>query len=470
MNSDCNFADFVAIRLNDAPPASIEFKSLKSFRDSTRGNERLPLQDLLKIWIVSMVDRGMTVASRKRYAAKLRTIYKEYIGANDSTVNPFNSVKSLLNCEFNCCCNNKEALTEQNEKLRAVFKTLVQDAKSRPSLAVFLYLLFNASSDMESAVMLRTDGYTPKFAQLDDIIDLSSFHQRRRYIFDLAQSRKRIPQLVREVTTDIEHYFISRGLKFANGFSALTISAMWITEAREAGISLPEIRTILTELPGEYAYLDNVHPSDITSLQSDSIKRRVADAFLPSTKRWYAMKLKRGVDYDDIIAAIKENMPDSFSKIEFFYPTRELVKRDGKKIIREKVPYIPDIVFFNVLPRHVGDIDRCVRLDHRGWVFRTVNTANGDYSIIANESMLTFERAVGRFSSDMKIEMTDRSPVSIGREVRITGGVMAGYKGIIHDIKNGDDQSGRQLYIKLSASNYVKIEVKVDETYIEAIS
>lgn len=81
--------------------------------------------------------------------------------------------------------------------------------------------------------------------------------------------------------------------------------------------------------------------------------------------------------------------------------------------------------------------------------------------------MLNFQRVIGTFTSDMKISLTNKPPIGIGREVRITGGIMAGYIGKIYDIKDGSDV--RNIYIRLSPEYSIRAEIMVEEYFVETI-
>ncbi|MBD5356423.1 MAG: hypothetical protein HDR88_05390 [Bacteroides sp.] len=269
---------------------------------------------------------------------------------------------------------------------------------------------------------------------------------------------------------------MTRGIHLSRQFSPSSVIALWVAMARMADITLPEICAIIPEVPGEFPYLSLVTPAVLSPERTDTIKMTIAEAFLPSSDHWYAMKLRRGISFSDISSILSGTIPDAYEAASFFYPERESVKKIGKRIVRETVPVIPDIVFLRIQQRHLADIDRTLRHAGMAWVFRMTNTPDSEYSIIDNASMLTFERAVGLLTPDMKVELTDRAPLSIGREVCITGGVLAGYRGIIYDIKpttihqHSDNQpTTRQIYMRISSSDFMKIEVAVDEEFIEPL-
>jgi len=461
-----SFSEFVAIELISAPDHTIDHKAMLSFANSIRGCVNLSLSDQLRLWIADMIDKGLASASRKRYIEKLSTIYKKYSIREKLQDNPFEEIRELRDNSLiyqSAVDNNFMQLTERFDK---VFSSLMSDAKAKPELALFLYLLFDASPDIEKAVFLSTDDYSPRFRQLDDIIRPACFHHRRKYVFDLNQSRKRLPQLVRDTLSEINLYLKTRNIHFSDGFTCRSIMALWAAKARSVGVGLREIKGILPLIPDQYGYLEFVEAAPLPPEQIEDIKHRVAEAFAPSSKRWYALKLRRGVVYDTFRTYLKDNFSD-YTDSTLFYPQREVSRSRKKKLVIVSVPVIPDIVFFNVMPYHVRKIDHLIRSEYLGWVFKMTNTPDSDYSVISHHSMLGFQQVIGEFTDDMKITLTKGAPVGIGRQVKITGGIMAGYTGWIYDIKEGSDL--RQFYIRLSTDCAVRAEIKVPEFYVRPI-
>lgn len=422
------------------------------------------MEDSLRVWIANMIDCGFTVSSRRRYVEKLGSIYKEYLNGAIDGNDPFGKVKDLRNFEVQ---KSGKELRENSVKLARIFDSLMIDAKNKPELAVFLYLLFNGSSDLENAISLTTENFVPVYPQLDEIIKPEDFHHRRRYVFALNQSRKRMSQLKKEVTGLVDIYLSFKGIKFSDGFSNKTIVALWAERARRIGIKLSELKKVLSIIPAEYEYLRYISGTELSQDSINAIYRKVAESFSPSIRRWYAIRLRKGVDYDDFQKSIKKVFAEHYDEGTLFYPQSVVTKRVDKKIISETIPVIPDVVFINVLPRHVSKIDRLIKLENFGWIFRSSRKPDSEYSAIDSQSMFTFQRVVGSFTPDMKISLTKESPIGIGREVRITGGIMEGYTGQIYDIK--DDSDVRQIFIRLSPDYSIRAEIKIEEYFVELI-
>ncbi len=460
------FSEFVAINLNRASNTSIDYKAMASFSGAIRRHMDLPTEDQLRIWITAMIDGGISMTTRRRYVEKLSSVYKDYDKSAHDDDNPFWKIRELRDLENTSCGKN---LQTQCARLSDIFNIVLQDAKTSPEIAVFLYLLFNASSDIEEAVSLRTDKYIPVFPQLDEIIDPSTFHHRRRYVFDLNQSRKRMPQLVREVFKVISEYLLIKGIQFEGPFTPRTVVALWTVKARESGVTLPDLKSVLDIVPAEYGYLKYVKSSGLTDERKLSVKKSVAEAFSPTEDRWYAMKLRHGVSFDDMQNLVRTELPDDFQKIMFFYPKKKTVKRVGKKIVKDMVPYIEDVVFLKIKQTQIAEIDRAVRHEGHGWMFRQTNSLASDYSVINRREMRTFQRAVGEFTPDMKIELTQTKPIGIGRRVRITGGTFAGYTGTIYNVGHSEDNTSRRIYIRLSEEYGINVELKIDDYLIEPV-
>lgn len=458
-----SFPEFVAIKLGETPQRSTAYKALASYARSTPASDGAPVEDTLRTWIAGMIEGGLAPASRRRYVEKLSTIYKDYADAHAPASDPFEAVRDLRDFQ----ATDTETLHADALRLSRVFDILMSEARTNPALAVFVYLLFNASSDIEAAINLTVDAYTPTFPQLADIVAPGQFHHRRRYVFNLSQSRKRIPQLLHEVTSAVQSYLHSRGLLLPAGFTGDTVQALWAARAASIGVSLPAIKAVLSDIPAGYSFLRYVPAAPLTSADIEDIKRKVAESFCPTGTRWYAFKLRRNVKFDFLRDYLRENLAGQFQPEMLFYPQKEIIRRVDRKIITESIPVIPDVVFFNVQPRQVRHIDMLLRSEGYGWVFRVANRPDSDYSAIDRKSMLTFQRVIGTLTPDMKVSLTRGTPIGIGRPVRITGGIMEGYTGTIYDIKDGSDV--RQLYIRLSDEYAIRAEIKIEEYNVEPI-
>ena len=458
------FCEFVATRLDNLSDRTVEYKAITSFLNSIKEYGEDPVESQLRIWIANMIDRGLSLSSRDRYIKKISAIHRNYCSEYGIEGNPFDEIKELRGFD---CSTSTAQLNAELVKLEKIFDIILSDAKTKPEIAVFIYLLLNATTDIEKAVLLTTDNYRADFPQLEDVINTEEFHHSRKYVFDLKQNRKRTPQLIREVIGCIDYYLRLKGIQLNDRLTPKTILALWTSMARKNGVKLSDIKRMLTIIPEEFGYLQFIQGSELTFDEELKIMRRVAEAFSPSGKRWYAMKVRRGFDFDKFQKQIQNTFGEHYDEGTLFYPQKQVLSRVNKKIVTENIPVIPDIVFFHVQPRHVRRMEAIIRTDNVGWIFRYTNNADSDYSVIDSNSMDLFQRMIDVFTPDVKVELTPKEPIGIGREVIITGGIMVGYKGRIYDIKEGSDV--RQIYIRLSEKYFIKAEAAVDEFYVRPI-
>lgn len=461
-----SFCEYVAIKCREVPAITTDYKAMSSFARAVNGYDGLPTGEMLKIWGADMIDKGLSPSSRQRYIKKISTIYDGYSSGKGHGADVTEALRQLRDYDDPIMLRDIKAATAAFSRM---VDPLLTEAVSNPWLGMMFYLLFHASDDIEHAISLAVpEGGTP-FPQLDGVIGHGGFHHRRKYLFPLGQSRKRMPQLVREATGNIGAALRERGIITSRQFSPSTIVALWITKAIESGVRYTDIKAVVGTIPGEYRFLDYVTASQLDPASINAIRRRVAEAFSPSVRRWYAIKLKRGVRFDTVDALLGASRGDFPSEaVTMFYPRREITRRVDKKLVTELIPVIPDIAFFNARPRHVRHIDRLLRAQNSGWVFRNGPAIGSDYSVIDNSSMLNFQLMVGVFTPDMKIGLTRETPIDIGRTVKITGGIMAGYTGRIHDIKDTD--GGRLIYIRISADYSIRAEIQVPEYYVSPIT
>lgn len=461
-----SFSKFVATKLNSISVRTIEYKAINSFLTSIRGYGEMSVENQLRTWIVFMIDRGFTQSSRKRYIEKLNTIYRGYCNEIGIEDDPFESIMELRS--FNPHTNAKQ-LNSELTKIEKILDILLTDAKTKPELAIFLYLMLNATADIRTAIYLTTENYKQEFPQLSDIIKPDEFHHSRKYIFNLKQSRKRTTQLIKEVFSGIEVYFLMKGINFHDRhITTTTILTLWALKARKIGVKLSDIKQILGILPEQFEYLRFVPSSNLTEEEVLKIKLRVAESFLPSSKRWFAMKVRRGFDFYKFQNYIKNAFGDSYEEGTLFYPQKQIVNRVNKKNVIENVPIITDVVFFHLQLRHVKKMDAIIRSNNIGWIFRNSKRLDGDYSVISTNSMTLFQQMIGQYTPDLKIELTHKVPIDIGRDVIITGGIMAGYQGRIYDIK--EDSNLRQFFIRISDTYYLRAEATVNEIFVKPIN
>ncbi len=182
------------------------------------------------------------------------------------------------------------------------------------------------------------------------------------------------------------------------------------------------------------------------------------EVVIEDSLRWFAMKLRRGVVPADIIKRYGEIG-------ETYYPCEEIARRVDGKMTMETRAVIADVLFFrsrrsDILPmfRAIGDM---------AWCYRQNGLPDSPYSVIPDSDMLRFQRTIGQFTPDMVVTPGDYADRGVGRKVRITGGIMEGYEGVIYSCPSSGD--GRILRLQLINDCGIDVKVEIPESLIESI-
>ena len=178
---------------------------------------------------------------------------------------------------------------------------------------------------------------------------------------------------------------------------------------------------MLDVLPSCLPFLSLCERADISSLRKSGIDNTIAIFFTDNPFRWYAMKLRPRVTYEDILKKISSI--DDSQKPELFYPYQEIARKIGKKLVFDKKPVIRDIVFFrsrltDIYPLfcHIGDL---------AWCFTTSGKPGDDYAAIPPASFKIFKDTISHFTSDYEIAPIGGFAPVEGESVVILNGLLA---------------------------------------------
>lgn len=462
-NSEGGFLSYVVKITAESEPKSITCYAVGSLVE-TLGRYGITTFDAesLRVWIASMLLSGVKTTTAKRYTGRLHTIFNEW--RETDVVDPFLDVNSAFEPSFQV---NEADETHNLNVLKRLLGRTETDA-NRQSALIFFYLLYNADASLLDVVEATFDGAPNYCAQVDEIVKQLNSSYGRKYLFSLNQSKARPTQILRELTEALGALMKSAGMRVANGHVREEITAIWIAAALKCGIDLRDIRSVVAAVPYRYRALSLISKQEIATGRRHEIICRVADSLNDNTPRWFAMKLRRVVSVDDVKSKIEAQLPGRLATMELFHPTHIAKTRVGKKIQRQEVAYAPDIVFFRTQYNKVRSLFAAI--GDIAWCFKASQTPDARYAIISQEEMVTFQRCVGQFTDDIKLQLTDPTQtlgLGLGRMVRITGGMMAGYTGLIEDL---DTTTGsRRFYLRISADTALNWTATVPDYLIEPL-
>lgn len=407
-----------------------------------------------------MLWHGIAPATRKRYFGRLHSMYLDSCRDETLVDDPFETVREVFDTSGAVCAVPGDAQLKAVKDLAA--RCAAADGSAAALSRIFMYMLYDAGTPLADVAGMKFDMSRPACDRMAEIIDRQRVSCRRQYVFDLGQCRRRSAQIIRELDAALCHAGRSWGV-FADGDGPAVgkIKALWGAFARKAGVAPAVARAVMGDLPPECAWLSPVRAADIDDADRMAVLCRVADFINPAAPRWHVMRLRRGVTPDDIRATVGEGTVASPS-VSLYYPTRRVARREGKKLTFHDEPFLPGILFFRTRTDRVAAL--MARMADKAWCYRTVNTPNAPYAVIPDAEMERFRKYTGCLTPDADVTLADARTLGPGTRVRITGGVMEGYEGVVYG--RGEDLT---FALRLTADTALKWTVSVPADMVEPL-
>lgn len=454
-HSTSTFRHTVEQKLAATAPRTTAAYALQSLLDTLEAYKRDTIDEpTLRLWTAAMLIDGKKTATVRRYLSTVLAIYRTHSRQPEA----FATITTLLDNIADTAGTAAEARANL-----AIARSLTgrnRRSDEWPTLAAFFRLLYlpgTTLADIAAATAADTPRWCPQAADIDSSLSTAN---GRKYLYPLGQGKVRPGAIERTLTNAMLQQLASAGMRFTGGFSRASITAIWVAAALDAGISLPDIRALVGTVPPAFAPLSLVEAATIDEQQRRDIICRVADTICSHTNRWYALRLRKSANIEQLRKAILAH-----PAITLYYPTYTEVRKEGHRKITEQVPYLPGIAFFATRPHNVRTL--MARIGNLAWCFRTTASPASPYAPIATAQMAAFQRYIGQFTPDIQVELVDAATLTPGRLVRITGGIMAGYEGRIVDI---DTASGRRMFfLSIADHTAARWTAQVEDIFIEPI-
>lgn len=335
------------------------------------------------------------------------------------------------------------------------------------AIDILLFSQYCGGMPLAEIIALKASDMSALPAQAHDIA-AKYVSARREAIFPLLQTR-RTPNVIEQEWSRKLASLLSTAKTAINNYTPALAAEIWVETAMAAGIAPAEARSAVWGNPVFSTALQLVTPDALTDRRKSTVLEVVAESLTHAPMHWYAMRMRRGIAPDDIEARLRDNgarLP------EIFYPTDEIVRRVGKRMVRESKAILPEVLFFRAQPDAIAPMFRII--GDMAWCYRTAHSSAAPYAIISPVQMQAFQRIIGCFTPDVELHPYAVSTLGVGRRVRITAGVMAGYEGIIHDEINLDSASplspARRIFtLRLLSDLGLQWSINLDESFIEEI-
>lgn len=473
-SNDHDFLRFIQDCKEDDLSEMLSQRVVPSFLHSLRRHNIDKFSEYaVRIWTVDMLLDGLKPTTVRRYTGALHTLFLQWLETEGRSLKEdfiFTIPLSGLAGEDN---GSKLATVEKNlEKVEVLGRIKVQpDTDAYLYNRAFQYLLFNPEASLQDLVALKFSDSIPDSAHIEDIVLSMKKAPQAKYVFPFQQGKKREPAIVKNLLSELHTMARRVGLTFGSSFSRDSITAIWIAAAVKEGIPYSEITGVIKKLPQEYAFLSLISPVQLTEQRKTEILNDVADYITDKTPGWFVLRLRLGVEPQDIKDRLEDRESPLRRMIQYYYPQRTLKKMENKKMVSYKKPYIPGILFFRLPYDRVAPLIAAV--GDLAWCYRTSNNVSSPYSVIPKEEMRIFQRCVGEFTDDIEMDIvTMLPPLAEGDEVVIEdGSPLDGQHATVRKIRSidgtltytlklSDTEFLRWKEVSLPASHLSKVEAK----------
>lgn len=339
------------------------------------------------------------------------------------------------------------ALTQNTSNMRG---------ESNVAKDMLLYsLLAGCLKLVDVAMLKKSDGVGS--AELDAIIQRNA-SARRKYVFDLHQSEYTTLQLSRFVDSSVTNLIHTKNLPWA-GSADDSIECYWAYAALRNGVTGSEIVGYLGHAPKGIPVLRLCGQQELTAKRRQEIMHAVGRTFVISPMRWYALRLRPRVKFDELESRIGAQCGERSP--ELFYPMEEIARRIKKKIVMEKQPVIKNVVFFRC---RVTDIFPfiCIISD-LAWCYTVTGKPGASYAAIPDSSLNQFQLAIGYYTSQYEAAICNPE---IGTNVKVMSGMFEGIEASLLNVESIDGSNIFQLLY--TGDNNMRWTFGVDARQAEA--
>lgn len=325
---------------------------------------------------------------------------------------------------------------------------------------VLLFSVLNGAMPMKDVIMLKKSGAEGASEASRRIVTQNS-DPRRAFVFNLRQSFNTPKQLMVRVSEVLRRRygrFLSSGsserslksgsAKGNEAFDADRLArAVWIACAVRGGATYSEAVTLIGASPRSEAWIKTVN-----SLLTHEMPR------------WYAMHMRKGVSYTDLLKEIGESVRPV---PELFYPSETIRKRVGGKIVISDKPFISSTLFFRTFPDRI--LPMFSRIGDKAWCYRISREAGAPYAVISGADMRRFQAVIGVFTPDTEVLPIGQLTPRPGEPVMV---IKAGYgnrQGEIEEVIG--EGSGSMIFrVKLSTDQGYEWRLDLSPQQIQLLS
>ncbi|MDE7159348.1 MAG: hypothetical protein K2O24_00685 [Muribaculaceae bacterium] len=433
-------------------------KAIRALREYIAASgEGETMERFLSGWMLDMYLRGLSAKSSALFFDIISGLYTSAVreGLAQST-DAFRRVKRLAG-----------ELTADSKSLSRgdcdAVTTLARSAASRPGrsprLAPDLLLLSLLEGGADPAKLLglrRTD--VERMGEAASSIAERYSSTRRQYVFDLSPRPATETGLRKRANAILSPLLASAGVTSRIAPAAL-LAGVWAVAALRCGISPEDVLAVAPDARGALPLSGLFPPAAIDETRKRRLVETVTPMFASDTLRWYAMRLRPRVDYDDLSERLRF-LKDDLPVPQLFYPSEEIARRTGKRLTFETRPVIRDVVFFRSRPADIHTLFS--RIGDLAWCYTTTGRPGAPYAPISHRAFERFQAAVGTFTPEYEVAPLGTLVPRPGESVVMVGTLFQGQEASVDHValKEGEPAIYR---LRFQSDNGIEWRVRTNQ-------
>lgn len=229
-----------------------------------------------------------------------------------------------------------------------------------------------------------------------------------------------------------------------------SLKYIWACVALKSNVKADIVKTICGDTPDSLEVLNLYKLTEVTEKEKTEALFAIRNALKGEELKWFAMRLRPKVKYEDIIERFSR-ISDLVKIPEIFYPSEEIAKRVGRKVVWEGKPIIRDIIFFKDRKSEVFHL--FTKLWDLAWCYRVPGGGSGDYASIPTRAMEEFKKAIGILTPDLEIAPSGEMEFKPGDVVVVVNGNNVEEQGEILKKASYDADGNKIFRVRLLKSN-----------------
>lgn len=366
-------------------------------------------------WVVSLLRQDLAVSTVIRHLNILSSLLKN--AAKKGLIPLCDSPRRIATILGNSADPVPPLLTEA--ALTHNLALLASSDSGLPS-GLIRFAIINGAMPVDEMASLRREDID-RFTGDSRLILDSFVSSGRSYIFPLDQSRNTRRQLRARIAALLAPLFAQ--MRIPSGADPdEAIRSLWVAIAMSRGATASSALSALGHsapytIP--HCLADKFSPrAEGTDVNSRELTVEVANSLTSERPEWFAMHLRRGVDFN----SLSKDIHSAFRPVpELFFPCEIIsrIRRNRKELIEK--PFISRTAFFRLPP---GAVTRLfAMIGDRAWCYRVNNTPTSPYARIPEAEMRRFRNAVGILTPDTDLHpLGDIIPVPGETVIVITPG------------------------------------------------